>query len=168
MITEITGAVTTVNTAVGLLKTLLKVGRDEELRTAVFEIQSELLNLQAKLFEANARFEEQSAKIDDLRRQLDERDRWDEEARKYDLFHPAQGMSVYKLRPDYNQSGGEIWACPNCFGDRKISILNRPAVEYRNYKCNACGFEIIPTPMQVSGLDFGGQEDIWHGRGGGY
>jgi ATPase subunit of ABC transporter with duplicated ATPase domains len=113
MITEITGAVATVNSAVGSLKTLLKVGRDEEVRTAVFEIQNELLNLQAKLFEANARFEEQSAKIDDLRRQLGERDRWDEEAKKYDLFHPAQGMSVYKLRSNYNQSGGEIRACPS-------------------------------------------------------
>jgi|SRR5271165_1500041 len=153
MIAEIAQAVATVNSTVGLLKTLLKVGRDEEVRTAVFEIQNDLLDLQSKLFEANARFEEQSAKIDALRRQLDELNRWDELASQYDLFHPAQGMSVYKLR--YDKSGGEVWACPTCFGNRKISILNRPAVEYRNYKCHACGFEIIPTPIQVSGLDFG-------------
>jgi superfamily II helicase len=166
MIAEITGAVATINSTVGLLKTLLKVGRDEEVRTAVFEIQNELLNLQAKLFEANARFEEQSAKIDDFRRQLDERDRWEEQASQYDLFHPAQGMSVYKRR--YDPSGGEIWACPTCFGNQKISILNRPAVEYRNYKCHACGFEIIPKPMRVSGLDFGEFEDTWPGRTTGY
>lgn len=144
MITEISAAFGTVKTSVDLLKTLLKVTRDEEVRDAVFEIQNELLSLQEKLFAANARFEEQSTKLRDLQGQLDEKESWSEEAKKYDLFHPAEGMSVYRNRSDLN-----IWACPNCFGSRKISILNRPAVGNLNYRCHACKFEILPTPIQA-------------------
>jgi hypothetical protein len=145
LITEISAAFGTVKTSVDLLKTLLNVTRDEDVRNAVFEIQNELLSLQDRLFATNARFEEQSSKLDCLQKQLDERDRWDDEAKKYDLFHPAQGMSVYRNRMDM-----QIWACPSCFGNRKISILNRPAFEYRNYVCHACKFEIMPTPIEAS------------------
>ena len=80
-----------------------------------------------------------------MKKQLEERDRWDDEAKKYGLFHPAEGMTVYKLRDDCNQSGEEIWVCPNCFGDHKIRFLNKPVADYINFKCHACGFEIIPT-----------------------
>src|SRR5271157_3931640 len=139
MITEISAAFGTVKTSVDLLKTLFKVTRDEDVRNAVFEIQNELLSLQDRLFAANARFEEQVAKVECLQKQLDERDKWDEVASKYALFHPAQGMSVYRNRSDM-----QIWACPNCFESRQISILNRPSVETENYVCHACKFEIMP------------------------
>jgi hypothetical protein len=61
MIAEIAQAYTTVKTSVGLLQTLMKVKQDEDIRTAVFEIQNELLSLQEKLFETNARFEDQAS-----------------------------------------------------------------------------------------------------------
>jgi hypothetical protein len=150
MIAEFSAALSTVKASVDLLKTLRNVSQDEQVRNAVFEVQNDLLSLQSKLFEANARFEEQSAKLGDLQRRLNERDQWEEEAKKYELFHPAVGMSVYKLMGEHNQTGGEIWACPNCFGNRKVSILNRPSVEYRNYKCHHCGLTIMPTPRAAS------------------
>jgi predicted RNA-binding Zn-ribbon protein involved in translation (DUF1610 family) len=149
MIAEFAAALGTIKTSVDLLKTLHNASEDEKIRTAVFEIQNDLLSLQTKLFEANARFEEQSAKLGDLRKELNERDNWDEEAKKYELFHPAEGMSAYKLRAEYNNSGGEVWVCPHCFGNRKISILNKPGAEYRNYKCHPCGFDIMPIPRKT-------------------
>jgi hypothetical protein len=148
MIAEIQGALGTVNTSVGLLKTLWKVQRDEEVRSAIFEIQNELLSLQTKLFDANARFEEQSSKLSDLKKQLDERDRWDDEAKKYDIFHPAEGMTVYRLRDDCNKTDEEIWVCPNCFGNRKISFLNKLFAGNRSFHCHACEFKITPTEIE--------------------
>jgi hypothetical protein len=147
----------TFNTTFDLLKTLYKVVQDEKIRDKVFEIKSALLLLQEQQFAADARYEEQAAELRDLRRQLDERDRWNEEAEKYDLFHPAQGMTVYKLRADCNHTDGEILACPNCFGNRKISILNHPAVGNLNYLCPTCSFKILPVPGQVA---WGGESRI--------
>jgi hypothetical protein len=149
MIAEFAAAVGTIKTSVDLLRTLHNASEDEKVRSAVFEIQNDLLSLQSKLFEANERFEEQSAKLGDLRKELSDRDSWDAEAKKYELFHPAEGMSVYKLRTEYNNSGGEIWVCPHCFGNRKISILNKLGAEFRNYKCHPCGFDIMPIPRKT-------------------
>ncbi len=148
MIAEMSAVLGTLKTSVELLKTLNNVSKDEKVRSAVFDLQSQLLSLQEKMFEANARYEEQAEKIQALKKELDNKNKWHKEAKKYEIYHPAQGMTVYKLKAEHNTLLGEIWACPNCFNDQKISFLNKPAADCLNFKCHACGFDIIPERIQ--------------------
>jgi hypothetical protein len=146
MIAEMSAVLGTVKTSVELLKTQNNVSKDEKVRSAVFDLQSQMLSLQEKMFEANARYEEQAEWIKELQKELDSKNRWEEAAKKYEVYHPAHGITFYRLKHEHNVSGSEIWACPNCFSDQKISILNKPGFDFLNYKCHACGFDVIPFP----------------------
>lgn len=150
MITEFGAALGTIKTSVDLLRALNKVTTDEKVRIAVFEIQDQLLSLQQKMFDANAQYEEQGERLKALQKELDSKNKWEEESAKYEIYHPADGMTVYKLKAESNPSDGEIWACPNCYGNQKIFFLNRPKKGYLNFKCHACGFEIQPERVEPS------------------
>jgi predicted RNA-binding Zn-ribbon protein involved in translation (DUF1610 family) len=150
MIEQIVAALGVARSSVDLLKTLNNVTTDEKVRSAVFEIQDQLLSLQQKMFEVNAQYEEQGERIKALLQELDSRNKWAEESAKYDIHHPADGMTVYRLKAEHNPSDGEIWACPNCYGNQKIFFLNRPKKGNLNFKCHACGFEIQPERVEPS------------------
>jgi predicted RNA-binding Zn-ribbon protein involved in translation (DUF1610 family) len=150
MIAEMGAALGAVRNSLDLLRTLNKVSTDEKVRSAVFDLQDQLLSLQGKMFDANARYEEQAERVKALQKELDGRNKWDEESAKYQLHHPIDGMTVYKLKAEHNSSDAEIWACPTCFGNQKISFLNRPKKGYLNFKCHACGFEIQPERAEIS------------------
>jgi hypothetical protein len=150
MIEQIAGAIAVAKNSFDLLKTLNNVTTDEKVRSAVFEIQDQLLSLQQKMFEANAQYEEQGERLKALQKELDSKNKWEEESAKYQIHHPSDGMTVFRLKDEHNSSGGEIWACPACFGNQKISFLNRPIKGYLNFKCHPCGFEIQPERAEIS------------------
>jgi predicted RNA-binding Zn-ribbon protein involved in translation (DUF1610 family) len=141
MITEIASALATIKTSVDLLTKLNSVAQDEKVRSAVFNLQNDLLSLQTKLFETNDRFQEQSDRLKELQRELDSKNRWEEDEKKYEVFHPSLGMTVYRLKDNSNVD--QIWACPNCFGNQKISILNKRVTGDTRFGCHGCGFEIF-------------------------
>lgn len=149
MIEQIALALGVTRNSLDLLKTLNNVTTDEKVRSAVFEIQDQLLSLQQKMFEANAQYEQQGERIKDLQKELDSKNKWEEESAKYQIHHPIDGMTVYKLKDEHNTTGGEIWACPTCFGNQKISFLNRPKKGYLNFVCHPCGFEIQPERAEM-------------------
>lgn len=94
MITEIAAGFGTIETTVDLLKTFRNATQDEQVRSAVFEIQNDLLSLQEKLFEANPRFEEQSTKLSELRSKLNS-------MRSGTRTHPSANFSSYPAAGKY-------------------------------------------------------------------
>lgn len=148
MIAEMSAVLGAIKTSVDLLKTLNSVSKDEKVRNAVFDLQSQLLSLQEKMFEANARYDEQAEQIKALKKQLDSKNKWDQESAEYEIYHPAEGMTVYKLKTEHNATGSEIWACPNCFNIQKISFLNKRVAGDRILRCHACEFQILPEKIE--------------------
>ena len=147
MIAEISAAISTSKTILEALKTLNEVSKDEQVRSAVFELRSQLLSLQEKMFDANAQYEEKVEEIKALKKELDSKSAWDEEKNKYEMFQPADGMTVYRLKTEHNTCGGEIWVCPNCFSEHKVSFLNKRGVGDNALRCHACEFWILPKRM---------------------
>jgi predicted RNA-binding Zn-ribbon protein involved in translation (DUF1610 family) len=149
IITEIGAALGTIKNSIDVLKTLNNVTTDEKVRSAVFELQSQLLSLQVQMIEANTRYDEQAELIKALQKELDSKNKWEEESAKYEIHHPIDGMTVYRLKAEHNNTGSEIWVCPNCYGNQKISFLNRPKKGYLNFVCHPCGFEIQAERAQA-------------------
>jgi hypothetical protein len=118
---------------------------------------TKLIEAQRSVLETQARFQQQADELDDLRRQLRALDEWQEECKKYELFHPADAQSVYRLREEYRGDDPEVWFCPHCFTtERKISILQLWNHRYSTRACHACHFQITPAgESQVTTL---GQE----------
>lgn len=92
---------------------------------------------------------------DNLRRQLAAHDEWSSKAAKFEQRQIALGVVAYKLvRPD----AGELdhWACPGCFQNKKISILQTnghpgPYGGAQTWYCNECSLKLL-QPHQ--GRDF--------------
>jgi ATPase subunit of ABC transporter with duplicated ATPase domains len=123
MIAELNAVLTTAKATIGLLKTLQDVNKDEAVRSAVFDIQSNLLSLQEKLFEANDRFAEQSAEIADLKEKLASFQRWEETRAKYQIVELYEGRYAYKMRNTSGDIEDKLRYCATCFESGKLRLL---------------------------------------------
>ena len=147
MIPEITAAWQTTVAISKAITSALKTAKDVETKEAISSIQDSLLDVQSKLLTAQAQYEALSEVKRQLEQKIMEYEKWDAEAVRYELREIARGIFVYALKADHTSGEPVHWLCPNCFQQRQKSILSKPAVDYANYKCQRCQFDIIPTPF---------------------
>lgn len=81
----------------------------------------------------------------DVENKLKEYEQWDSESTRYELKELATGILVYSLKPNDPRGEPTHFLCPNCFHKRQKSIMVKPAVDNLNYRCHACGFDVIPV-----------------------
>jgi len=145
MIPEITVAWQTTVAISKAITSALKTVKDIETKEAIAGIQDSLLDVQSKLLAAQSQYEA----LAEVKRQLEHKivqyEKWDTDAARYALKEIAGGMFVYVLKPDHAAGEPIHWLCPNCFQKREKSILIKPGVDWLNYKCHRCAFEVIPT-----------------------
>jgi hypothetical protein len=147
MIAEISTVWSSISTATKAIAALLKTVRDTETKQAISEIQDSLLDAQSKLLAAQSQYEALAEVKRQAEQKLMDYEKWDSEASRYKLTEIAPAIFVYVLKSDHAASEPSHWLCPNCFHQRQKSILSKTAVDYTNYKCHRCQFEITPTPF---------------------
>jgi predicted RNA-binding Zn-ribbon protein involved in translation (DUF1610 family) len=131
-------AVKTVTGVVGLIK-------DVETKQKVIELQSAILDLHERVRSAQTEQDELLKSKNELERKLAEYERWDKESACYELRALVDGIFVYALKAENKGNGPEHFLCPNCFGERKLSIVHHPRAGYSNYICDACKFDVNPV-----------------------
>jgi hypothetical protein len=148
MITEIAAALTAARTAGDLVNTIQKLGADVEINAAVISIQQELLKTQQAVFSVNDRIEALNRENAALQSKLNEADSWKAESQRYQLTEVAAGILLYVLKPDAANGEPTHYLCPNCFGTKQKSILQKPKVTSLSYHCHGCNFRVQtePTP----------------------
>ena len=152
---EIAAAWTALSTAVKTASATVKTVEDVKVKEAIADIQNTLIDLQTKLFAVQSQYEA----LAEVKRQLEQKimqyEKWDAEAARYELKEIAGGIVVYVLKPDDASGEPSHWLCPNCFQNREKSILSKPIVDNRNYKCQRCQLQIIPKPLDKTGTTGG-------------
>ena len=147
MIAEISATWTALNAAAKAAASALKTVEDVKAKEAIADIQNSLIDVQAKLLTIQSQYED----LTEVKQQLEEKimqyEKWDAEAARYKLQEVAKGIFVYVLQGDHASGEPIHWLCPNCFQKREKSILSKPAVDYANYRCHRCQFDVIPTPF---------------------
>ncbi len=147
MLAELSAAWAATNTTAKAIAGLLKTVQSAETKAAIADVQNSLLDLQSKLFAAQAQYEA----LAEVKRQLEQKivdyEKWDADAARYELTEVASGIFVYALKANDQKGEPMHWLCPNCFNQHQKSILGKPGVDYLNYKCNNCSFNITPTPF---------------------
>lgn len=134
---DIAAGYTALQAALGIAKGLKDIDDQVKLNAAIIELQGKILEGQEATTEARNRLRELEAK-------LDEREAWDAKAARYALKDYGEGTFAYELKP--NQANGEPIhrACPNCFENKRRSILQfqfRSDNGQDHYKCTACNHE---------------------------
>jgi hypothetical protein len=145
MIPEFSVAWAAVQSATKGIAGILKTVQDVKTKQAIADILDALLDVQAKLSAAQSQYEALAEVKRKLEQKIVEYEKWDTEAARYKLQEIAKGIFVYVLQPDQAKGEPIHWLCPGCFQQHQKSILQKPGVDYLNYKCHRCAFEAIPT-----------------------
>jgi len=133
-------------TAIAHLKNLMAAAKGVsdtiKINDVVVEAQEYLLKAQESLFEAREIINKIAEEKTELKRQISELEDWKKEEGLYKIIEPKSGIFVYALR-DETQTR---MYCPNCFINRKASILQRAQNNSSNLKCFACNFLVNIGP----------------------
>ncbi len=110
----------------GTISDLVKKGLTLELQERITQLREAVLNAKDEVLAL--RDETQSLKV-----KVQERDAWGARAAKYTLITAPGGAHVY-------QTSGppEHFACPRCFEERRIHILQDIGVSSGVYRCPGC------------------------------
>jgi hypothetical protein len=157
MIAEISAALAGANHAVQLATAAVKMAKDVEVKAAVSALQDEMLDLQSKLFSAHAKFEELLAAKKLAEDKLADLENWNKEAARYQLVELAKEINAYGLKPDCANGEPHHNLCPNCFQNRKKSIIHRERAGSEQLVCDNCSFKALPKifPAQARAVSTG-------------
>jgi len=147
MIADITAAWTAITAATKAVATALNTAQDAKTKQAITGIQDHLIDVQTKLLAAQSQYETLAEAKRQAEQKVIEYEKWDSESARYELRQLATGIFVYSLKTDHAQGESPHWLCPNCFQQRQKSILTKPAVDYLNYECHRCEFDVTPVPF---------------------
>ena len=155
MLAEIAALATTILNASKALKGLLESVEDAKARKIISEVQGQFIEIQSELLAIQANYQALAEAKRGVEAKLVTYEKWDSEASRYELKEIASGIVVYVLKSDNAHGEPSHWLCPACFQESKKSILQKPRVDYLDYKCPRCQFHIVPTAQSMpQGDDF--------------
>ena len=145
VINEISMALTSFKSAIEIIKSISNKTKDINFKNKIIELQNLILSLQS----------EYSTLLDiknQLEKKLVEYENWDKTESQYQLKEITPGIRVYSSKEDSGLSDSDHWLCPNCFNDRKKSILQLERDEGKlgqYYICPKCKTRLCTRPRET-------------------
>jgi len=102
---------------------------------------STAIDLQQKILEAQDQQAGLARRVAELEATVAAYEKWDTEAQRYQLKDYGGSTYAYELKPDAANGEPIHRLCPNCFGQRRKSILQfdfRTVASQDKYSCPAC------------------------------
>jgi len=144
--------------ALNSLRNIYEIAKDvrnsndtEKLRTAAAQMFD--LAIAAREQTALLQEERNSAVVElaALKAEIEKSQRFDDEAKNYARELTESGATVYREKNAAGSQGKSPYFCPNCFADKRISIMN-PAkwADTGRFECDhACGLCKLHMPLYV-------------------
>jgi hypothetical protein len=160
VIAELSAAMAALKETAGLVKVISAAKTDSEIKAATFELQSKLLTLQSDCFNLGDVVRSRDEEIMLLKAKIAEFEDFKSQAEGYILHQTDAGSLVYSKQIGVNDSQITVNACPHCFQQKKISIL-QPGTErsikgsYWIHFCPSCksDFKMDKTPAASTPKD---------------
>ncbi|MGO8833197.1 MAG: hypothetical protein ACLQE9_10345 [Roseiarcus sp.] len=116
--TALNGVKTIAQGMISLRDTALISGKVVELNGKIIEAQNAIFAIQSERSTLVQR-------INELEKQIVQLEAWDTDKQKYELKNLGGNALAYMLKPEARGSEPPHWVCTNCYGDRRISIIQR-------------------------------------------
>lgn len=145
VIAEVSTVITGIKGTIDIVKGLKSSYDDHAIVQAQTQIREQLLTI---LSDAIALQEKHSALInekDELKKKLMEYEQWENTVSEYELKEVVPGKFVYTYKKSQQSTTPMHWLCPNCWNDRKKSILQviHRTEREASHKCPRCDFGIL-------------------------
>jgi hypothetical protein len=140
MVGEIFASLGAIKTAFDMAQGLSNIHDAAVRDRAIIELQKEILAAQAAQF---ALVEQ----VDTLEKEVIKFETWEAEKKKWELKDLGRGALAYMLKPDCRGTEPPHWACTNCYGNRRISIIQHIRIrgEGREFSCPSCHSSLNPS-----------------------
>jgi superfamily II helicase len=145
-ISEITGLMSSLKAAKDIAETMIGLRDTAAFQAKAIEFQAKILDSMSRAITAQ---EERAAlleKVRDLETQIARFEAWETEKERYELKDAGNGTLAYALKSALGNAESSHWACPHCYQDRKISILQpetRSVGRTEHLVCNRCSTDLL-------------------------
>jgi len=148
MIPEIKLGIDSIKATLDLVKAVKGVTEKAEMDALLFGIRDHLANLQERLLNAqqvtDLILEERRQAVRDLE---DERNK-NRGLERYTLFEPRPGVFLHLYQPVDGDETPLHTACPKCFSEKIVSILQKPDPTKHKVDCPRCAFTYDPRSAE--------------------
>jgi hypothetical protein len=136
-------AITSIKSATEIVKGAIDLRDEKKINDALQEVNAKLLATQELMLAA---YEERLAihkRVEELEKMRMEIENWEREADRYSLKQLVPTVLVYALKEPVQGSEPVHYICPNCYNDRKKSLLHRRPSSFDGevISCDNCSFE---------------------------
>lgn len=153
MIAEISAALSALKETASLVKAINDAKNDAEIKAATFELNNKLLTLQSECFSLGESIRTRDEEVVLLKAKIAEFEDFKTESEGYVLHQTESGSLVYTKQQAVGESQITVNACPQCYQQKKISML-QPGIEngvkgfYWVHFCPSCksNFKMDKTP----------------------
>lgn len=160
MIAELSAAMTAIKETANLAKAINDAKTDSEVKAATIELQSQLITLQAECFSLGDAIRLRDEEAMHLKAKIAEFENFTAQSEGYVLHKMEGGTLVYLKQAIVDGAELMVHACPHCFQQKKISIL-QPSTEksakgsYWIHFCPSCksDFKMDKTPAASTPKD---------------
>lgn len=145
--------ITAIGTAVSGLKAAIDIAVgfkdmavETEAKVRTVELMNAILSAQASALQAQEVQQALLKRIDTLEAELMRMKAWDDESQRYELADAGQGVLAYRIKAEVQPSEPPHWLCPNCYGEKKKSLLqpeNRFPGRTQWLVCTRCHTELL-------------------------
>jgi predicted RNA-binding Zn-ribbon protein involved in translation (DUF1610 family) len=152
MIPEIQVGIASAKASFDILKAIKGISDATKINAAIIELQQHILSAQQALLDAQETINALSKQKSDLESKLAKHSEWESRRSQYQLTEVRPGLTVYVFQPPAESAMPVHWACPKCFAEEKIQILQKQSPSNRTYKCPECEFQMIPDKELPSAI----------------
>ena len=139
------GAMAGIKYAIEAVRTISRTAVKIEIDAKVVDVLDHLGKVQDTLFTLRSALADLQNENLELKAKQRDRDSWDAKSRKYSLVQAPGGAMVYRTKDPPAH-----YACPKCYGDRKIVFLQDKRVMSGEYACPGCGKHfMVDGPKQA-------------------
>lgn len=122
--------------AMDIAKIIISSKTDNETKARVSELQSSMSVLHATYLSLQSQNEELSKLNNKLEKELAKINNFNKEAKRYEIRELCAGVVVYALKKDNANQEPMHYLCPNCYQERRKSILQLHAKSYHGARYN--------------------------------
>lgn len=145
MLDMLSGALASAKTASEMGKTILELRDGEKIRSAVFELRSQLMDLQERMLRASEEQMMLLGRVAELEQQLSEKGERAMRRARYERHQfEATGCVAYRLRAEFRAEEPDHYLCSNCL-EKDDSLMTLHGKE-QVLTCPACQTSIRATP----------------------
>ncbi|MEH6714158.1 hypothetical protein [Parasphingorhabdus flavimaris] len=160
MIEQLQIGYTGLKTALEIAQGIQALKTETAVNQAVIDIQRHVVEAQKSLTEADTIHSADLKRIDALEQEIVSLKDWSAEQENYELADAGNEVLAYRIKSSVETSEPPHWLCPNCYQNRKKSILqpDRQTVgRAKHLICHACSLNVIvegrrqDSPKVISG-----------------